>query len=216
MEKGCVPGVYHEVRVDRHRLVGDGQIAYVCGDMAVCVVQDQGLYSVSLESDGSFHLIKTVESEQSCLGLPFGFFIGSADCYLHCTGAAQFFLLQGEYGFLGVILIHVHVIGQQLERCGGICYKNIPVTVHSEPLNHRHSFVTAFIIVTNRMLCAVLPEAVCKTTFVGYVGRQDIGQAQAFIADIHPFPSQGKTVIGIAETVLVSVGVVAVCVAESG
>ena len=66
------------------------------------------------------------------------------------------------------------------------------------------------------MLCAVLPETIGKTAFVGYVGRQDVGQAQALIADVHPFPAQCKTVIGIAETVLVSVVVVAVGVAESG
>ena len=213
VKEGGVPEAQEEVRIDGHGLVGDVQVADVVGDVLVGVVQDEALDAFLLEGDGCREVVETVEGEKARGGLPGGFLIGLSQEEFCGGGAAQLFLPQGEDGAGGVVLVHVHVVGQSLQGGGGFQGVFLAGPDGSEAFQQGQALVAAFVVVGDGVLDAVFVQAVGEASFLGQAQAEGVGQCAVAI---FPFPVGLEAVVGVAEAAFGGVEVVAVAVTEAG
>ena len=184
--------------------------------MGVGVVQDQALDAVAFEGDRRGHPVEPVHREEAGLRLPGSPGVGAAEPQLQGARTAVFQLLQGEDGVRGVVLVHPHVVQQQLQGGGAVQRVGVAVPAQPEAFDGGEPPVGGFVVVGDGLQRAVEHAAVGESAFAGEVRPGDVAREEARAECAFPFPAERNPVVGVAERVFVRVPEEAVRVAEAG
>ena len=137
VEKSRIPGPGEKARVNGHLLVRNGQVADVGGNIFVGIVQDKLLDAHPFKVDGGFLPVELVEGEKARYRLPDGVLFFSAGQHFRGGRPAHLCLLQGKDRPGRVVLVHSHIIGEQLQGSGSFQLKERQLLLHPEAFDHR-------------------------------------------------------------------------------
>ena len=188
MEKGNVPGADKKVRVHGHGVVAYLQIADVLGNVLVGVVQHEGLDTVAFKGDGGEQIVELIEGEKAGGRVPVVADDVSQDG-LGREGGAVLALLQGEDGNRSVVLVHVHVVGEELEGSGGVQRVFVTAVTYAEAVNEGEAFVTGFVVVGRVLAFSVCHLAIGKAAFLVEPQHEYVGEEEVFRCRLFPLPA---------------------------
>ena len=125
-------------------------------------------------------------------------------------------LLQGEDVVRRIILVHPHIVGQELDGRRGVGREAVRPEPGVQTFDDGCAAVTAFIVVGYWMLDAVLPLAVGESALAGEAGPERVAHEEPLRDGALPFPVERQAVVGVAVPVLVFIQEEAVTVPVLG
>ena len=211
-----IPVPNQEIGQHGNLLIRYGQIAYFFGDVAVGVIQYQAFYPLPPELHRRQRMIQFEESENSGHRLPGGLEVIPAEAEFQGARSAVLLLPQGKYRPGGVILVHMHIVAQPLQRGGKLGTYLLRTVAQAESFHHGKARIAAFIIIGHVVLDTIFVQAVSKASFPGESRVEHIAEIVPLSGRFFPFPAQRESVVGVAEFIFESIGEEAVAVSEDG